>query len=644
MAKKFEYNSIAIRRKETIVKDFFNNFDKYRNNPRYKPNIIFNSLKIEDLEVRNAFDNYILKEWPRLIKTNPADQKVKRTMEMYLKKFYEMFLNNPTKYLDSPFLQDLDVINELCPEFSEKTIHGKKFKVNFREQVKSAYEKNNIKNANVFYDKDGKLRDLSEKETEQLMHFFIKNIGTDDKKIQEQQVLYIKKMLAEGKKTADLNTKEVEFIAKYMNNYMLSSRLKELGYSKDEIKNSIYIGEDEVNKGGFQAQNEIYINRNSHLTMTIPRLMQVVCHETEHSIQELEARNNQKSKAGLDLAINHILRNHYSGKNGYDYYDTNYRVDPIERDSERTGFRYTRVFLNTLGFKDISQNVRGAGESKERKRQYEYDYRIDENGMKSTREVFLFNKLSSIISQNKSLISEYPSLSILFEKSTGKPNSFETIITGDFKANEQDKNDIVEDFCRYYIAKGELDKIDLDKIPEEMQTNIASRLASILGSEAHLLIKMGKEEPDKTWEKISENDKKHIEMFHLKSVKNIMKFMNEHYQHFMRLQDEGKFSSIFDMNTYNSNTTAFKYDNIYSNLTYDNQDHLDEIKQLALDSEKQKLEYRATKKRFDSDKLSSSLNNLANTTKMSDFRKLSFDVKKSLEPEGAKDKLGEQQS
>ena len=131
MAKKFEYNSVAIRRKETIVKDFFNNFDKYRNNPKYKPNIIFNSLKIEDLEVRNAFDNYILKEWPRLIKTNPADQKVKRTMEMYLKKFYEMFLNNPTKYLDSPFLQDLDVINELCPEFSEKTIHGKKFKVNF---------------------------------------------------------------------------------------------------------------------------------------------------------------------------------------------------------------------------------------------------------------------------------------------------------------------------------------------------------------------------------------------------------------------------------------------------------------------------------------------------------------------------------
>ena len=86
------------------------------------------------------------------------------------------------------------------------------------------------------------------------MHFFIKNIGTEDKKIQEQQVLYIKKMLAEGKKTADLNTKEVEFIAKYMNNYMLSSRLKELGYSKDAIKNSIYIGEDE-----FRTEKALFV-------------------------------------------------------------------------------------------------------------------------------------------------------------------------------------------------------------------------------------------------------------------------------------------------------------------------------------------------------------------------------------------------
>ena len=142
-----------------------------------------------------------------------------------------------------------------------------------------------------------------------------------------------------------------------MNNYMFSSGLIPLTYNKDEINNSIYIGEDEANKGGFQLENEIYINRKSHLTKTIPRLMQVICHETEHSIQEFEARKSQKSKRGLDLAINHILRNYYSKNHGYDYYHTNYRVDPIERDSEKTGFWYTKVFLNSIGFSDISNDI-----------------------------------------------------------------------------------------------------------------------------------------------------------------------------------------------------------------------------------------------------------------------------------------------
>lgn len=643
MSKKFEYNSVAIRRKESLVKDFFSNFSKYEDDKKYNPNNIFRSLNFDDIKTRNAMNNYILREWPRLVLTSPVDILVKKNMEIYLKKFYEMFLKNPTKYLGSPLLKDIEVIEELCPEFSEKIVNGKKFKVNFKEQVKVIYEKNNVKNINQFYDKDGNLRNLSEKEIEQLMHFFIKNIGTEDKKIKEQQVAYIKKLLSEDKKTKELNVKEIEFVAKYMNDYMLSSRLKELGYNKGDIKNSIYIGEDEVSKGGFQSQNEIYVNRNSHLTKTIPRLMQVICHETEHSIQELEARQSQKSKKGLDLAINHILRNYYSQKDGYDYYDTNYRVDQIERDSEKMGFWYTRNFLRSIGFSDMAKNIRGVEQSKEAKRQYEYDYRIDENGKKSTREVFLFNKLTPIISQNKNLINEYPTLGILFEKSTGKPKSFETLITGDFKFNDEDKNDIVEDFCKYYISKGGLDKIDFKKFPEEVQANIASRLVSILLSEGDLLNKMGKEEPKNTWEKISENDKKHIEKFHLINVRNIMQFMNEHYQHFMRLQDENKFSSIINMENYNSIIIRFKYDNIYKNLKYDNQEHLDEVKQLAFDAEEQKHIYRENRKKFDGDKLEASLNSLANSAKMSDFTKSSGAIRKSMKPNNPKDKLEEQQ-
>ena len=66
--------------------------------------------------------------------------------------FYEMFLENPTKFLGAPFLKNTEIIDEFCPEFSEKIINGKKFKVDFRELVKVTYDKNNIKSANEFFE------------------------------------------------------------------------------------------------------------------------------------------------------------------------------------------------------------------------------------------------------------------------------------------------------------------------------------------------------------------------------------------------------------------------------------------------------------------------------------------------------------
>ena len=53
-------------------------------------------------------------------------------------------------------------------------------------------------------------------------------------------------------------------------------------------------------------------------------MIQTVCHETEHSIQELEASKNPNSKIGLDLAISDVLRDYVSSGKGYDVYHNNY--------------------------------------------------------------------------------------------------------------------------------------------------------------------------------------------------------------------------------------------------------------------------------------------------------------------------------
>lgn len=63
--------------------------------------------------------------------------------------------------------------------------------------------------------------------------------------------------------------------------------------------------------GGIQYSKQIYINKNSELTKTIPELIHVVCHETQHSIQEIKARKDPNSAIGLEYAIRSIFEEQY---------------------------------------------------------------------------------------------------------------------------------------------------------------------------------------------------------------------------------------------------------------------------------------------------------------------------------------------
>ena len=491
------------------------------------------------------------------------------------------------------------------------------------------------------YNRDKISNDLSKEETNRLMHFFISKIGTDNKKIQECQEEYLKKLIQQKSKISELNPKQVEFISKFVNNRMLNSRLKELGYNKDDIQNNIYIGKNEAKKnlGGFESNYNIYINKVSTLTDTIPSLMQVVCHETEHSIQRLEAEKNPKSKAGLDLAISNVLRDYFSSTYNYKVYNNNYRFEPIERDAENTGYRQAITFLNTFGFQNEAQKLYDKQRKKLDSRRFEYDYRIDENGKKSVRERFLFNNLNKVIAKNPDIINKYPSLSSLYTQD-GKVKSFEDIITNDYITNDNSKSTNLEDFCKYYISRGALNNLDLSKFPEKVQANIASRLISILGEEGSQISMMGENNlKHQNRDGIDKNSKKYIEKFHLKNSKNIMKFMNKNYQHLMNLQDKGLFSSMMDMSYYDSNTKCFRTNDIFENLVYDIQDHKDDLIQLGLEAMNQKEVYRNNKKqKFNSNTLETSFDSLINDSKLSDFQNATRGIKELNEREKASNK------
>ena len=614
-----EYDEASIRLCGNFAEEFFKNFDRYKD--QYKPSVLFDSVSFEIMKKRNALDNYILKYYLKLDDRNPVDISIKRNMDRYLQTLYKRFVSRPNELLGSPFLKSPRIVNIYCP--AEIQIQGKN--IDFRKKVKESYREN-TKNLEELYVIDRNLDNLSKEDNDRLMHMLISKIGTDDKQIQGYQEEYLKKLIKQKSRVNDLNPKQVEFVAKYINNLMLNSRLKQLGYSREDIQSYIYIGEDRREHGGFEVENSIYINKNSVLTTDIPSLIQVVCHETEHSIQELEATRNPKSKIGLDSAISNVLRNYYSSEKKYDVYHNNYRFEQIEQDAEDIGNTQAIVFLDMLGFKDESKKLHDVKTKKTVSRRFEYDYRQDENGKKYTREVFLFNSLNLAIDKRPDMLQKYPALLHLYAQD-GKVKSFEDIIIGNFKINDKSKCDILEDFCKYYISKGALDSFDLSKYPEEVQANIVSRLISILASERIQIGMMGQEQ-QQYYKDVNEIDKEHIEIFYLKNSRNIMRFINKNYQHFMDLQDKGRFSSIINMDYYDSNSNFFKYDRNYEKLAYNNPNRIEEIKQLAIEAEKQKNIYCSNKKlKFTTGSLEKSFNTLLENTNLREFQQVTKGIK-----------------
>lgn len=611
-----EYDEASIKLCENFVEDFFRNFEKYRD--QYKPGKLFSDASFEMLKRRNALDNYILKNYSKLDEKNPNDAVIKKNMDKYLNGFYKRFVSHPTELLGSPFLISPKIVNMYCPEFSKKQ-DGTMGEL--RKKVVDTYKKN-TKDPKALYVIDRNSSSLGKEDTDRLMHSLIRSIGTDNKEIQGYQQEYLKKLISNKNKVSELSTRQVEFVAKYINNLMLNSRLKELGYKKGDIQPHIYIGTDRKEHGGFETGNSIYINKDSFFTTDIPSLIQVVCHETEHSIQEIEAEKNPKSKIGLDLAISNALRNYYFSEKGYDVYHNNYRFEQIEQDAENFGHNYARTYLDVLGFKDEAQKISQTKTQKTDARRFEYDYRTDENGKKCTREEFFYKNLNSAIAQKPSLVSKYPALSILYSKD-GKVKSFEELISGDFLLNDDSKSKIPEDFCKYYISKGGLDNLDLSKFPENVQANIASRLITILKGENIQIGMMGRDGKQYYQRPVAENDKIGVESFHLKNSRNIMQFMNKNYQYFRELQDKGAFSSIMDMDSYDDAVGIFKNDNTYENLAYNKSENIETVKRLALQAVESKNSYRDSKKqkaKFTSNALESSFDTLVSGSRLSGFQ------------------------
>ena len=566
-------NENVLKRYKSKAETFFRDSQSFAGDGKDNIKELFRSSKISAIELRNALESYILKNYDKVSGVE------KSVMEEYLKVFYITFLKEPDKHLDSLLLQSSDVVSKLCPDL--KKVMGDK-KVSLKDTVKSTYL-TKTKNWKELYTRDKNTDSLSQEEINILMHKMKSLIGSEKKEDIQMVTDYVKKMLSQYKPTNDLEDSQLEFLAKYISNRVQNDRLKQAG--RQDLKEDIfiYVGTEKPNLGGYSIGDEIYLNKQSTLTENLAKFFQTVSHETEHWVQKQFAYYDDKTKAGLDAAMTDVIRDYYRKHHSeFDVYNENYRFEEIEEDAERVGSERAEYYLRDLGFEDKAQSVRSTHKNKTKARRFEYNVRRDENGNLMSRETFVFKVLDKAIKSNPDYVSEFKSLSILYEL-TGKLKSFDELVSGDFKINQEETRGVFEDYCKEFINQGELDNLDLSKFSEKEQCTIASRLISLLGFEEYQLSKMDKKEDAIHFHNaLGKNERVAVEEFHLNVSKKIMDFMNNNYKHFSKLNDEGKFSSIIDMGYYDTYTARLRNDALYDKLEMGESELVKSVKESAI--------------------------------------------------------------
>ena len=577
-----KYNQDILKKKQNFAVDFFSK----KQEESQIIDMILNNTNFENLTNRIALESYILNNY------DVVSEVERQGMDDFLKILYKAFLKNPTQMLDSYLLQSPQVVDKLCPDV---TIRKDGIVMPLADMVKDRY-KETTKNPKALFERDRDEDNLSKGELDTLMFMLKKAIGTQNPEIEKMQREYIKKLLDQDKELSELTPSQIEFFGKYFINRVQNERLNEVGHPEWKKDISFFVVEDGLRGGGLSSNDNIYLKPSHERLESLEKVVHVLCHETEHWMQKNLAIKDDKTKAGIDAAADKVIRDYYKKHHkDFDVYHENYRFNHIELDSEKVGADKSTKYLMEFGHPEKADNIRQYLNNELDRRQFEYAFYKNEKGEFMPYEWFSFETINAAVKEDPNILNKYKALTVLYNQD-GSPKSFEEIVSGDFKINQEDKNDVYEDYCNTYIAFGKLDDLDLSKFPEEVQCRIASRLISLLGTEKAKISRMDKKEDPQNAAMnnpnvATEEMKATIEGCHLEVSKKIMGFIGNNYSHLRQMQEEGKFSSIIDMDSFDTYVNAFEYGRIYENLVIEGLPYLDTVKQVAREVQEKKREY-----------------------------------------------------
>ena len=465
--------------------------------------------KLENRKDLVCLQHYLIKYIEKYGKT----QNVNRV----LKSFYTAFGNQPHMFLDSPLIRD-GFINRFMPEEMKNKIKTFRDKYFDGSTIKQIYEKS-------------QRYELSNQEKNRLYSFLILKIKTGNKNFDEINKNCIKRILASGKTVNELNDMELKFFCTYFGRQ---------AWGKTENLPEIHIMKDEPDLGGFESSGAIYLNKDTSFTPTLEGMVQTVCHETQHRVQEVVSKEKE-SKVAFEWA-RHYLFSKYLSTNEFSIYHNNYNYSDIELDAEKSGFFNASVFLGMLDRRDLAEKLRTTRIERFDKRHY-YEFMVNTKKQPIPPDSFVVEYLDSIIKTHPEELKSYKVLNNLYEPN-GQRRSFSSIMMGRMTQG-LDKRGIYDSYINYGIKNGELDSINLDKANMKTKQDFYRTLSDIFRDKAILF----KEHcNDNEYDKLSRNGKrmysdKQIEMttsYQLSILDNIASYVDKNMDSILQTKEESK--------------------------------------------------------------------------------------------------------
>ncbi len=399
-----------------------------------------------------ANENYIIKYISNVDNQNITSEERQTISNMmpYLREFYSLLISSPRKYYDSELTKE-DNMKGLCPPDLKDEIVKKFQEYNLKEISTKAIEGN-----------------ATSTEKSMLMEFFCRNIKTEETSLQNAQSKYVEKMLRDNKKTSEYQRSELKFLAKYINNWMAN------GLTDADV----YIGECKGTQNGYYTNNLMYINKISENLEDLPSFIQFVCHLTEHNIQDYYATNNKDNSLALSWIVNKLFEK-YESTEKYICKKINYRILEIETDAEEKGYEFAERFYDEYSLQIKFKSILERRENASRKITNCYDFRVDKDKRKYSREDFIYLKLKEVIQNNPEEISKNLLLLHIFNRN-GEMKGFLDLLSKDTKNIETCRSEIIDDILISQIAHGYLENLTIDALEEESKAFVYNRIIHIM--------------------------------------------------------------------------------------------------------------------------------------------------------------------